>query len=452
MKLQSYTISQGKDRAPARSYLKAIGFTDEDLKKPIIGIANTWIGTMPCNYNLREFAADVARGVREAGGTPMEFNTIAISDGITMGTEGMKTSLISREVIADSIELVARGHMFDGIVALVACDGTILAINDCWRRQVQRQARSGLHISRDYVAFLESLIEDGDEGVKPILQAFRDISAGSRRIFRHLYKGSGAFAGYDFNIVVAALTIHGTRHVLVSVHDVTELVGLKRQRRRVGSQVLQAQEDERRRMARELHDSTSQMLVSLRFDLSRLARGDVGSESIAIVEDCKKTLEEIQSEIRTFSFVTHPPSLTINSLAVALRNLASGFAKRTGLEIEVDVADCGKACASVEATIYRVAQEALANIHRHAGGTRAIVRLVGRTGCLHLVIGDNGIGINAIDSRSGKSIGVGVMGMRERVRELGGRISIRRVLQGTVLTISVPREKRTVLAPLIGAR
>ncbi|MBV8828478.1 MAG: dihydroxy-acid dehydratase [Acidobacteriaceae bacterium] len=125
MKLQSYTITQGRDRAPARSYLKSIGFTDEDLKKPIIGIANTWIGTMPCNYNLRELAVDVARGIREAGGTPMEFNTIAISDGITMGTEGMKTSLISREVIADSIELVARGHMFDGIVALVACDKTI---------------------------------------------------------------------------------------------------------------------------------------------------------------------------------------------------------------------------------------------------------------------------------------------------------------------------------------
>ena len=125
MKLQSYTITQGKDRAPARSYFKSIGFTDEDLKKPIIGIANTWIGTMPCNFNLRELAVDVARGIREAGGTPMEFNTIAISDGITMGTEGMKTSLVSREVIADSIELVARGHMFDGIVALVACDKTI---------------------------------------------------------------------------------------------------------------------------------------------------------------------------------------------------------------------------------------------------------------------------------------------------------------------------------------
>src|SRR5882724_9428797 len=125
MKLNSYTITQGRDRAPARSYLKAIGFTDEDLKKPIIGIANTWTETMNCNYNLRELAVKVKEGVRAAGGTPMEFNTIAISDGITMGTEGMKTSLVSREVIADSIELVARGHMFDGIVALVACDKTI---------------------------------------------------------------------------------------------------------------------------------------------------------------------------------------------------------------------------------------------------------------------------------------------------------------------------------------
>jgi dihydroxy-acid dehydratase len=127
MKLPSYTITQGRDRAPARAMLKAIGFTDEDLKKPIIGVANTWIETMPCNYNLRALAVKVKEGIRAAGGTPMEFNTIAISDGVTMGTEGMKASLVSREVIADSIELMVRGHMFDGIVALVACDKTIPA-------------------------------------------------------------------------------------------------------------------------------------------------------------------------------------------------------------------------------------------------------------------------------------------------------------------------------------
>src|ERR671933_389873 len=125
MKLQSYTITQGRDRAPARSMLKAIGFTDEDLKKPIIGIANTWIETMPCNYNLRALAEHVKQGVREAGGTPMEFNTVAVSDGVTMGTEGMKASLVSREVIADSIELMGRAYLFDAMVTLVACDKTI---------------------------------------------------------------------------------------------------------------------------------------------------------------------------------------------------------------------------------------------------------------------------------------------------------------------------------------
>jgi len=121
----SHIITDGRERAGARAMLKAIGFTDADLAKPIVGIANTWIETMPCNYHLRELAAKVKEGVRAAGGTPMEFNTIAISDGVTMGTEGMKASLVSREVIADSIELLGRGHMFDAMVALVGCDKTI---------------------------------------------------------------------------------------------------------------------------------------------------------------------------------------------------------------------------------------------------------------------------------------------------------------------------------------
>jgi dihydroxy-acid dehydratase len=126
-KHRSRTLFEGKERAPARSYLKGIGFTDEDLARPIVGVANTWTETMPCNYNLRALAEKVKQGVRAAGGTPMEFNTIAISDGITMGTEGMKASLVSRELVADSIELVGRGHMFDAVIALVACDKTIPA-------------------------------------------------------------------------------------------------------------------------------------------------------------------------------------------------------------------------------------------------------------------------------------------------------------------------------------
>ena len=124
-KHNSRQLTEGPARAPARSYLHGIGFDAEALSKPIIGVASTWTETMPCNFGLRALAARVKEGIREAGGTPMEFNTVAISDGITMGTSGMKTSLVSREVIADSIELVARGHLFDGIVALAACDKTL---------------------------------------------------------------------------------------------------------------------------------------------------------------------------------------------------------------------------------------------------------------------------------------------------------------------------------------
>jgi dihydroxy-acid dehydratase len=125
LRSRSRVILDGPDRAQARAYLKGIGFDDDALQRPIIGVANTWTETMPCNFHLRRLAEKVKEGIRASGGTPMEFNTVAISDGITMGTQGMKTSLVSREVIADSIELVARGHMFDAVVALSGCDKTI---------------------------------------------------------------------------------------------------------------------------------------------------------------------------------------------------------------------------------------------------------------------------------------------------------------------------------------
>src|SRR5579871_6085557 len=121
-KKYSVSLTEGPSRAAARSYLRGVGFSKEDLHKPIIGVANTWTEIGPCNFHLRDVAAAVKQGIRDAGGTPMEFNTITISDGITMGTEGMKASLISREVIADSIELVARGNLFDGIICIAGCD------------------------------------------------------------------------------------------------------------------------------------------------------------------------------------------------------------------------------------------------------------------------------------------------------------------------------------------
>ena len=125
---KSRILLEGPDRAPARAMMKAVGFRDEDLARPQIGVAHSWIGTMPCNWNHRKLAEKVMQGIRAAGGTPIEVNTISITDGITMGTEGMKASLISREVVADSVELVARGHMFDGLVTISGCDKTIPAM------------------------------------------------------------------------------------------------------------------------------------------------------------------------------------------------------------------------------------------------------------------------------------------------------------------------------------
>ncbi|MFN8060817.1 MAG: dihydroxy-acid dehydratase [Vicinamibacterales bacterium] len=125
LKSHSRTLTEGPSRAPARAMLKATGLTDADLARPLVGIANTWTEIGPCNYHLRRLAAALKDGVREAGGTPLEFNTIAVSDGISMGTEGMRASLVSREVIADSIELVVRGHQLDALVCLCACDKTI---------------------------------------------------------------------------------------------------------------------------------------------------------------------------------------------------------------------------------------------------------------------------------------------------------------------------------------
>jgi dihydroxy-acid dehydratase len=125
LKHQSRYITDGPDRAPARAMLKAVGFTNEALARPLVGVAHSWIEVMPCTLNARDLAEHVMAGIRAAGGTPIEYNTIAISDGVSMGTEGMKASLISRELIADSIELVARGHLFDAVVAISGCDKTI---------------------------------------------------------------------------------------------------------------------------------------------------------------------------------------------------------------------------------------------------------------------------------------------------------------------------------------
>jgi dihydroxy-acid dehydratase len=210
LKKFSHHITDGMSRAPARSYFKAIGFTDEDLRKPIIGIANTWIETMPCNYHLRDIAEKVKEGVRAAGGTPMEFNTIAISDGETMGTEGMKASLISRDLIADSIELTAFGYHFDGLIAISGCDktipGTVMALSRLNRPSLMLYGGSinpGKYQGRDVT------IEDVFEGVGACA-AGKITEAELRDLEGKACPGAGACGGqFTANTMAMAFQVMG---------------------------------------------------------------------------------------------------------------------------------------------------------------------------------------------------------------------------------------------------
>jgi dihydroxy-acid dehydratase len=207
---RSRAILEGRDRAGARAMLKAIGFDDEDLAKPIVGVAHTWIETMPCNFNQRRLADRVKEGVREAGGTPMELNTVSISDGVTMGTEGMKTSLISREVIADSIELVGRGHMFDALVVIVGCDKTIPAgAMALLRLDVPGVVIYGGSIAPGRFHNLDFTIQDVDEAI-----GARAVGKMGEEDFKemedHACPGAGACGGqYTANTMALALQFLG---------------------------------------------------------------------------------------------------------------------------------------------------------------------------------------------------------------------------------------------------
>ena len=195
LKHKSRALTEGPERAAARAQLKGIGYDDEALSKPLIGVANTWIETMPCNFHLRALAAKVKEGIREAGATPMELNTIAISDGITMGTAGMKTSLVSREVIADSIELVGRGHYFDAMIALSGCDktipGTVMALA---RLDIPSLMLYGGSIAPGHLNGKDLTVQDVFEAVGAHAAGKLD-DAGLEAVEAHACPGIGACGG-----------------------------------------------------------------------------------------------------------------------------------------------------------------------------------------------------------------------------------------------------------------
>jgi two-component system, NarL family, sensor kinase len=333
--------------------------------------------------------------------------------------------------------------MLDGVkegVALVGADGTILAINRMWKRSVDRTKTRFLDLHGNYFKFLRQLQIDGDKGAGSILVGVSDIFCGRRKQYHCLYKGQGALEGKVFRIKVSEIKeAPGAGIVLVSAVNVDELLSLKRQRRKLETRLLRAQEDERRRMARDLHDSTAQLLTGLQLSIATLKRGRHGHVADGLLSDCSDTLDKVQQEIRALSFICHPPNFNGAGFVPALIAMIEGFAARTGLKAELAIEQVEETSHSVEATLFRLAQEALSNIHRHAHAQLISVTLRVTDRCLHLIVRDDGIGFHLGDDAH--ALGVGVSGMKERLVHLGGRLSIRELSVGTELIGSLPRHR-----------
>jgi signal transduction histidine kinase len=330
--------------------------------------------------------------------------------------------------------------MLDGLVEQVAvldCRGAIVAVNSEWRRASLMDAYPDRKFGQNIGMFLSSLVERGELGAAAVLRGVRSVCAGERQRFGHLFSESGELGSNLWKIVASRFLTERGPHVLVSIHDVTELMTVKSERRRLTGRLRRAQEEERRRVARELHDSTAQLLVGLQLTLMNLKRARLNATSGALVADCSRAVDEMQKAIRTLSFICHPPSLGDGGLAAALRTLGEGFSRRTGLRIECQIDEIGGAPASVETTLYRLAQEALANIHWHAHASNAAIQLINAPRTVFLVISDDGVGFT-IDVTHRTQLGVGIAGMKERVREFGGRLAFQHLERGTALIVALP--------------
>ena len=289
--------------------------------------------------------------------------------------------------------------LLDGLpeqVALVSQDGTILAANRRWLRRQARLKIDRLSAGDNIINYSAQLGAAGDKAALEFAQKLREVCAGNRTECSHLYVGVGPYAGQSVKISVSRFSSFGEQLILVDARDVNDVLDLRRQRRRLGSRLLRAQEDERRRIARELHDSASQLLVGVQLNLMQLKRDIAGPDTDRLLADCATTVDRIQNEFRTFAFIHHPPPLGTEGIGTAIGKLMGGFAKRTGLQVEMFIDEIRETSHGIEATLYRVAEEALANIYRHAKATSVKLWLIGADTCVHLVISDDGIGFDGV--------------------------------------------------------
>lgn len=334
-------------------------------------------------------------------------------------------------------------RVIDGLpeqIALVDDKWQIITVNEAWTAAAKLYGYE-LATGADYLSFCEARGREGHKPTQIAAAGIRAMDEKREQSFRFVYEGSGAWEGKSFQLCVNRLELVGKTYATITRYDVTELVNLRHLREDFASTLIEGQGLERRRIAREVHDSTMQLLACLGLSLGQLKRSKKSKATVEIVSEMEEMLGEAQRELRTIAFLAHPPQLRELGLSEAIRQLADGFGRRTGLKIAVVAEELVKVSHNTELAIYRVVQEALSNVHRHADATEAFVSLHARRSTLHVVIADNGRGMP-----DQLHLGVGLASIRERVGEVGGRLSIRRGKPGLTLVASIPL--RAALRPV----
>lgn len=336
----------------------------------------------------------------------------------------------------------AMQHLIDELpeqVALVGEDCTILAVNRAWTDAMNRLRYAGVAPGDDYRKICQKNAAEGYDPAIKALAALDEMLAGDLHVWELSFKGRGRWSDREYQLCFHRVTVGGQHFITVTRSELTEIVELRRLKNEYSKSLSDGQAIERQRLARELHDSTAQLLVAVGLLLSNLKRHSANLESVRVVEEIQELMAEAQKEIRSISYLAHPPALEKLGLIGATNALVEGFARRTDLEASFDfVGEPVPISEATQGAIYRVAQEALSNVHRHSRATSVRGLLCFRSSAIHLIIADDGIGISA-ESRAGKgSAGVGLASMRSRIAELGGRLSVRGLVPGTAIVASVP--------------
>jgi two-component system NarL family sensor kinase len=320
-------------------------------------------------------------------------------------------------------------------IALVDKDWSILAVNPAWIRTAAIYGYDSLTPGTNYLEFCKARADEGHSPAGIAVNGIEEMERLGEPTFSYVYHGRDRWEGHAFQLCISKLEIGGQVFATVTRYDVSELVHLRQMREDFSHSLIEHQATERRRMAREIHDSTMQLLTGVGLSLGQLKQTRQPKASGNIVEEMEQLLGEAQRELGAISFLAHAPMVSELGLATALRQLVGGFGRRTGLKIAISAEAEVSLPPSTEVAIYRLVQEALSNVHRHARATDVAVGLYQRKSILHVAIADNGAGMP-----EGTRRGVGLSSMRDRIAELGGRLMLRAGKPGTILIASVPTD------------